>query len=81
MHNEKMRRSRKDPPPRPVEVRITARFRSRCLCGTWVHPGQVILWDTKLRKTCGCATCRPQETEEHPDPWAYADDDPWMEVL
>lgn len=57
--------------------RILAKKRSKCFCGSWVYPGQAILWDTRTRKTCGCAACNPRETEEHPDPGAYADDDPW----
>jgi hypothetical protein len=65
--------TRPDPDAWLRNVRIKARRQSRCFCGSWVLPGQWILWSRETRRTSGCASCNPGETEEHPDPWAEAD--------
>lgn len=45
---------------------ITARIRSRCVCSTWVQPGEIIKWDPTTRRTVGCRACH--YSGEHPDP-------------
>ena len=59
-------------------VAMTARLRTRCQCGAWVQPGQRILWDPDTRRTCGCAACKPEQTEQHPDP--HVGIDRWRDV-
>ncbi len=50
-----------------MKLKITAKKRTKCSCGTWVNPGWKILWDTGTRRTSGCPYCAPKETEHPPD--------------
>lgn len=50
--------------------RITAKLRTKCTCGTWVQPGWKILWDPEYKMTVGCPFCKPNKTQEVPDPEA-----------
>jgi len=62
---------------------LTAKFRTRCLCGRWVQPGEKIEFDCADRITVGCcACCRSAELASGgvPDPeWGGAPftDDDW----
>lgn len=59
-------------------IEITAKKRSRCKCGSWVRPGQKILWNKNTRKTEECGWCRAGVTkgqEEDLEVWSDLYDD------
>jgi len=38
-------------------MKITARKRTRCKCGCWVNPGDIITWSSETKRTTGCKHC------------------------
>jgi hypothetical protein len=54
-------------------LKIKARKKTKCVCGSWVVPGYSIEWDPVTKTTVGCISCMFQE--EHPDPHAESDND------
>lgn len=59
-------------------ISMRAAIRTSCRCGHWVHPGDFIRWDTKLKKTVGCPLCK-SGLAEHPD--EHVDIDEWADAF